>query len=54
MWGYPYLTLLAILAMLAIVVAMAFVPGQRLPLAFGVASALAMLGGYALRRRFGP
>ncbi|HYM27942.1 MAG TPA: amino acid permease [Steroidobacteraceae bacterium] len=53
MWGYPYLTVLAVIAMLAIVVAMAFIPGQRLPLAFGVVSALAMLCGYALRRRFG-
>jgi GABA permease len=54
MWGYPYLTVLAIIAMLAIVVAMAFIADQRLPLAFGVASVLAMLAGYALRRRFGP
>lgn len=54
MWAYPYLTVLAVIAMLAIVVAMAFIPEQRLPLAFGVASAVAMLCGYALRRRFGP
>jgi len=54
MWGYPYLTLLAIVAMLGIVTAMAFIPGQRLPLLFGVVSALAMLSGYLVRRRLGP
>jgi GABA permease len=54
MWGYPYLTLLAIVAMLGIVTAMAFIPGQRLPLLFGLVSALAMLSGYLVRRRLGP
>lgn len=54
MWGYPYLTVLAILAMLGIVTAMAFIPEQRLPLIFGVISALAMLCGCLARRRFGP
>ena len=39
MWGYPYLTVFAIVAMLGIVVAMAFIPDQRLPLLFGVVSA---------------
>ncbi|HUA90206.1 MAG TPA: amino acid permease [Steroidobacteraceae bacterium] len=53
MWGYPGLTLLAIVLMLAILAAMAFIPDQRLPLLFGVVSALVMLGGYALRRGFG-
>ncbi len=53
MWGYPYLTVLAILAMLGIVAAMAFIPEQRLPLLFGIVSALAMLCGYLVRRRFG-
>lgn len=50
MWGYPYLTLVAIAGMLAIVTAMAFIPDQRLPLLFGVLSALAMLAGYGLRQ----
>jgi GABA permease len=54
MWGYPYLTRLVILAMFAIVAAMAFIPEQRAPLLFGLLSALAMLVGYFLRRRFGP
>ncbi len=51
MWGYPYVTIVAIVAMLGIVVAMAFIPDQRLPLLFGVASAAAMLLGYLLRRQ---
>jgi GABA permease len=53
MWGYPYLTVFAILAMLAIVVAMAFIPDQRLPLLFGLASAAVMCLGYLLRRGLG-
>lgn len=53
MWGYPVLTLLAIAAMLGIVAAMAFIPDQRTPLVFGVASVAVMLAGHALRRRFG-
>ncbi len=50
MWGYPVLTIVAIVTMLAIVAAMAFIEDQRLPLLFGIVSALAMLGGYAIRR----
>ena len=46
MWGYPYVTILAIVAMLGIVVAMAFIPDQRLPLLFGLVSAAAMFVGY--------
>lgn len=49
MWGYPYLTILAILAMISIVSAMAFIPGLRYSLLFGVLSAAAMVVGYALR-----
>ena len=51
MWGYPYLSWVAILAMLAIVAAMAFIPDQRAPLLFGVLSTLVMLLGYVLSRR---
>jgi GABA permease len=54
MWAYPYLTIVAIAAMFAILGAMAFSREQRTPLMFGLASAGAMLIGYALRRRFGP
>jgi hypothetical protein len=39
--------------MCAIVAAMAFIPDQRWPLLFGVASALVMLCGYGIRRRYG-
>ena len=53
MWCYPTLTIAAIVAMLSIVGAMAFIPEQRSPLIFGIMSALVMLCGYALRRRFG-
>jgi GABA permease len=53
MWAYPGLTIVAIVTMLAIVIAMALIPDQRAPLLFGVLSALAMLAGHALRRRFG-
>jgi GABA permease len=53
MWGYPYLTVFAIGAMLAIVGAMGFIPDQRTPLIFGIASAGAMLLGYLARRRWG-
>src|SRR5439155_271755 len=40
MWGYPWLTRLAILAMLAIVAAMSVIPEQRAPLVFGLLSVL--------------
>lgn len=53
MWAYPYLTWVAILGMLAIVAAMAFIPDQRSSLLFGVISALAMLVGYGVRRALG-
>jgi GABA permease len=52
MWGYPWLTRLAIAGMLAIVAAMAFIPEQRAPLAFGVVSVALILAGYEFRRRF--
>jgi len=54
MWAFPYLTLLAIVAMLAILTAMAFSGDQRTPLVFGLVSAGAMLVGYALRSKYGP
>jgi GABA permease len=50
MWGYPYLTWLAIVGMLGIVAAMAFIPDQRASLVFGIASAVVMLLGYGVRR----
>ena len=53
MWAYPYLTYLAIAGMLAIVLAMAFIPDQRVPLLFGVISLGILLLAYAVRARFG-
>jgi GABA permease len=54
MWAYPYLTYLAIVGMLGIVVAMAFIPDQRTPLLFGVISLGLLLLGFGARVRFGP
>jgi len=53
MWAYPYLTMLAIAGMLGIVVAMAFIPEQRTPLLFGLASLALLLLGFGARMRFG-
>jgi GABA permease len=53
MWGYPYLTYFTICGMLAIVVAMGFIPDQRAPLSFGLLSVVILLLAFALRRRFG-
>ncbi|QBC30618.1 MULTISPECIES: amino acid permease [Pandoraea] len=49
MWGYPYLTWVAIIGMLSIVGAMAFIPDQRTPLALGVASLTVLLVAFAVR-----
>ena len=53
MWAYPYLTYFAILGMLAIVAAMAFIPDQRRPLALGVVSLVVLLLAYVPRLRWG-
>ena len=53
MWGFPYLTRCAIVAMLAIVAAMAFIPEQRAPLVFGLASVVVLLAAFALHRLLG-
>jgi GABA permease len=53
MWGFPHLTRLTIVAMLAIVAAMGFIPDQRAPLVFGLVSVLVLLAAYALRRAAG-
>jgi GABA permease len=50
MWGYPWLTRLAILAMLAIVAAMGAIQEQRAPLLFGLVSVAVLLFAYLLRR----
>jgi GABA permease len=53
MWAYPYLTYLAIAAMLGILLAMAFIREQRTPLIFGLISLGILLLGFAARVRFG-
>ena len=53
MWAYPYLTYLAIGGMLGIVLAMAFIPEQRVPLLFGVISLGLALLGFGIRLRYG-
>jgi GABA permease len=53
MWGYPYLTYLAIAGMLCILISMAFIPEQQTPLEFGVISLALLMIGYACRARFG-
>jgi len=53
MWCYPYLTYVAIVGMLGIVLAMAFIAEQRIPLLFGLISLGLLLLSYAARLRFG-
>jgi GABA permease len=50
MWLFPWLTLLAIGAMLAILAAMAFIPDQRAPLTTGLVSLAIAVGLFWLRR----
>jgi GABA permease len=50
MWGFPHLTRIAIVAMLAIVAAMAFIGDQRVPLFFGIVSVGVMLAAYGIRK----
>ncbi|WP_233343028.1 amino acid permease [Burkholderia cepacia] len=51
MWAYPYLTWVAIVGMVGILVAMAFIPDQRKPLWLGVASLAVLVVAYGLTRR---
>ena len=51
MWGYPWLTRIVIIAMLAIVAAMAVIPEQRVALVFGFLSVAVLLVAFVLRRR---
>jgi GABA permease len=53
MAGYPYLTYVAIAGMLGIVLAMAFIPEQRIPLIFGLISLGILLLAFLARERFG-
>jgi GABA permease len=49
MWAYPYLTYVAILGMISIVVAMAFIPDQRTPLILGTVSLAVLILAYIAR-----
>jgi GABA permease len=51
MWGYPWLTRLTIIAMLAIVAAMGVIPEQRIALLFGLLSVAVLLIAFFLRNR---
>jgi len=51
MWGYPWLTRLTIIAMLAIVAAMGVIPEQRVALLFGLLSVAVLLVAFVLRHR---
>ncbi len=53
MWAYPYLTYLAIAGMLGILLAMGFIPEQRTPLLFGIASLGILLLAFCARMTFG-
>jgi GABA permease len=53
MWAYPYLTYLSIAGMLGILLAMAFIREQRVPLVFGFASLGILLLASSARARFG-
>jgi GABA permease len=52
MWAYPYLTWAAIAGMLGILLAMAFIPEQRVPLVFGCVSLALLVAAFAARRMF--
>jgi len=54
MWGYPWLTCVAIAGMVAILAAMAVLADQRVSLGFGLISAAVMLAAYAIRRVLRP
>jgi GABA permease len=51
--GFPYLTYVAIVGMVGVLVAMAFIPDQRAPLALGIVSAALIVAGYWAKRTFG-
>ncbi len=53
MWGYPWLTCLAIAGMLAILAAMGLIADQRVPLVFGLVSLAILLVAHATRRLLG-
>ncbi|WP_067833439.1 amino acid permease [Actinomadura kijaniata] len=53
MWAFPYLSWLTVAALLAVLVSMALMPGQRSQLAASLVSLAVVAALYPLRRRFG-
>ncbi|CAM4363742.1 amino acid permease [Nocardiopsis rhodophaea] len=53
MWGFPYLSWVTLAGLVAVLVAMAFLPEHRGPLLTSMASVAVVLGAYELRRRLG-
>jgi GABA permease len=53
MWGYPYLTYLAILGMIVMIFSQAFIPEKQSQLLLGLISIVAILLAYAARSRWG-
>jgi GABA permease len=49
MWVYPWLTYFALAIMALNLVAMGFIPSQRIPLAVGIASGVIVLAAFGLR-----
>jgi GABA permease len=53
MWGYPYLTYLAIVGMIVMIFSQAFIPKKQSQLLLGLISIAAILLAYAARSRWG-
>jgi L-asparagine transporter-like permease len=54
MWFYPWLTYLSIFGILAVLIAMFFIPGLRPQIIASLISLGVILIAYFLRRTFGP
>src|SRR5918997_1280313 len=54
MWFYPWLTYLSIIGILAVLIAMFFIPGLRPQIIASLISLAVILFAYFLRKRFGP
>jgi GABA permease len=53
MWGYPYLTYLAIVGMIVMIFSQAFIPEKQSQLLLGLISIAAILVAYVARSRWG-
>ena len=54
MWFYPWLTYLSIIGIVAVLIAMFFIPGLRPQIIASLISLAVILGAYFLRKQFGP